>query len=89
MDSGAWRVKPKQSDTSNKTCGALQRHKLKLTTNAHILSAAYAVFPYMVGSEYKRLLFKLDHQNEVHELFALKFAGLSTVKRKTHCSQAF
>lgn len=33
MDSEAWKVKTKQSDISNKTCGALQRPKLKATDN--------------------------------------------------------
>jgi len=51
-----------------------------LTTNAHILSAAYAVSAYVVESEYKRLVFKLNHHNEARELFALKLAGLSTVQ---------
>lgn len=67
MDSGAWRVKKKQSDTSSKTCGVLERPKLKTTNNncTNILSGAHAVFPYMVESECMRLLFKCDHQNEV------------------------
>ena len=33
MDSGAWRIKTKQSDTSNKACGALRRPKLEATDN--------------------------------------------------------
>lgn len=81
--------KDETSDTLNRTCGALQRLKLKASDKKCTYIAAYSVFPYMVRSEYKRLLFTLDHQNEVRELFALKFAGLSTVKRKTRCSQVF
>lgn len=46
------------------------------------------LFPYMVEeiAVWTRSP-ECDHQ--VCELFALKFAGLSTVKWKTHCSQVF
>lgn len=45
--------KDETSDTLNRTCGALQRLKLKASDNKCTYIAAYSVFPYMVRSEYE------------------------------------